>query len=343
MNASLKTKAVKQSAKYMIKGSNFNKYNSGIYCIINKVNKKRYIGQTNDLHYRWNRHKADLNRKRHANRHLQASWNKYGGGKFEYIILEECDLQIINEREIYWIEFYNSFKKGYNQSIGGAGCRGYKHSEEEIRKMRQVQNPKPVLQYDRNGNFICRWESGAQAAKSLGLYSLAIKTCCERRNRIKSVGSFIWIYEEDKDTVNFEYYLTKGISLPKRISQYDLQMNLIKLWDSAYEIGKDGNFDHTSVTMVCKFERKTSGGFIWRYTDNYNKEQFENDKKINHNYKAIKNRRKVGKYNKYGKLLNTYESIHEAGVKNNLGKGYIRNRCINKTKQNNDVVWKYIM
>ena len=81
---------------------------SGIYCILNTINDKRYIGQTYDLRYRWNIHKSDLNCERHHNNHLQSAWEKYGADIFTYTILEECSLNIINEREIYWINYYDA-------------------------------------------------------------------------------------------------------------------------------------------------------------------------------------------------------------------------------------------
>jgi hypothetical protein len=47
--------------------------------------------------------------------------NKYGIDKFKIEQIEECDDSIVNEREIYWIEYYQSFKYGYNATKGGDG------------------------------------------------------------------------------------------------------------------------------------------------------------------------------------------------------------------------------
>lgn len=50
--------------------------------------------------------------------------NKYGISNFTFEIIEECDKQSLNEREIYWIEYYDSFHNGYNMTIGGTACNG---------------------------------------------------------------------------------------------------------------------------------------------------------------------------------------------------------------------------
>lgn len=235
---------------------------SGIYCITNKINNKNYIGQTYDLRYRWSRHKSDLNNNRHSNNHLQSAWNKYGAENFEYSILEYCDLSVIDTREIYWINYYDSIKTGYNQCEGGLGCRGYKHTEEELKKMRQVQKPKSVLQYDSTGKFIKRWDSASQAAKELGLFTLTIKNCCEKVGFVKSSGGFIWIYEEDKDTVDMSYYLIKK-SPCKKIGQYDKDMVLIKIWDSMTQAAQELNYSYSSITKAKK-SGKMYKGFIWK-------------------------------------------------------------------------------
>jgi hypothetical protein len=242
---------------------------SGIYCILNKINGKRYIGQTYSLRYRKSRHFSDLKNNRHANNHIQASFNKYGISAFEYKILEYCNLDIIDEREKYWIEYYDVIDNGYNQCDGGLGCRGYKHTSEEIEKMRAIQNPKKVIQLDMDLNIVKVWQSSSQAAKTLSLYSQAIKNCCEKKNRVKSVGGYVWIYEEDYNFNNLNYYI-RNISFPKPVNQYDMQMNFIKTWNSAYEAQKCGGFTGSEISNVCHGKKKSHKGFIFKFKDECN-------------------------------------------------------------------------
>ena len=55
--------------------------------------------------------------------------NKYGIEHFHIEEIEECDDNIVNEREVYWIKFYNSYHNGYNATYGGEGRREYDGEE----------------------------------------------------------------------------------------------------------------------------------------------------------------------------------------------------------------------
>lgn len=94
---------------------------SGIYLICNLKTEHKYIGQTVNLKYRIRRHKQMLRDNLHENDYLQKHYNKYGFDNFAFDILEECDIQNLDEREIFWISHYETMnrKKGYNLESGG--------------------------------------------------------------------------------------------------------------------------------------------------------------------------------------------------------------------------------
>lgn len=93
----------------------------GIYCIENLVNHKKYIGQSVDIEARWRYHKSELRRDIHGNDYLQKAWNKYGENNFQFYILEYCAIDVMDDREIYYIALYNATNRdyGYNLESGG--------------------------------------------------------------------------------------------------------------------------------------------------------------------------------------------------------------------------------
>lgn len=98
----------------------------GIYKIENIINHKKYIGQSIDIYKRWERHKHIFNNKNsHSYEYpLYKDIRKYGLENFDFKIIEECDKDLLDEREKYWIKYYDSFFNGYNQTFGGeSGCR----------------------------------------------------------------------------------------------------------------------------------------------------------------------------------------------------------------------------
>lgn len=90
-----------------------------IYKITNKVNGKSYIGQTRyTLEFRWRQHQH-----KRDDTYFHNAIHKYGVDNFSIEILEECDIADLNSREIFYIAKYDSFKNGYNLTIGGDGNR----------------------------------------------------------------------------------------------------------------------------------------------------------------------------------------------------------------------------
>lgn len=111
---------------------------SYIYCIENTFNKKKYIGKTIcSFNIRKKNHINTLKAGKHANFHLQRAWDKYGENNFNFYILEECDKDKIDEREIYWIKSLDTQKNGYNITSGGGGTSGWIASEETREKHKQ--------------------------------------------------------------------------------------------------------------------------------------------------------------------------------------------------------------
>lgn len=90
-----------------------------IYQIINKVDGKRYVGQTIDIERRKKQHFTKLQNNTHPNTKLQQAWNEWGQESFYFDYEEFEDSSILDKKEIETIEKFDSFKNGYNMTPGG--------------------------------------------------------------------------------------------------------------------------------------------------------------------------------------------------------------------------------
>lgn len=164
---------------------------SCIYIIKNITNNKVYIGKTACFITRQKEHLRKLKSGKHVNKHLQFSYNKYGKDVFIFNVLEECDEIIINDREKYWITFYNSTtdSKGYNLMYGGEGGIGTKETREKQSKAHD-NTKKQVYGFTLNGESYKIWNSIKECSKEL-----LVNPCDVRR------------------TINQKQYSCKGLIL----------------------------------------------------------------------------------------------------------------------------------
>lgn len=102
-----------------------------IYIVRNDINDKVYIGKTllPTIEERFKEHIKDSKRKRCEKRPLYNAINKYGEEHFYIELVEECSADILSEREKYWINFYSSYSKGYNATLGGDGSSLYNYDD----------------------------------------------------------------------------------------------------------------------------------------------------------------------------------------------------------------------
>ena len=123
---------------------------SAIYEFVNNINQKVYVGQAVDYKQRIRNHKFNL--KQDKNTHFYNALKKYGWENFSINIIEECEANELNEREVYWISEKKSlYPNGYNLLEGGNqarhnditkqkisnGRKGIKFSESHIENLRK--------------------------------------------------------------------------------------------------------------------------------------------------------------------------------------------------------------
>lgn len=198
-----------------------------IYKITNDINDKIYVGKTEfSIEKRFQEHCKDSKKERCEKRPLYNAMNKYGIEHFHIELIEETDGP--EEREKYWIEFYGSFKYGYNATIGGDG--------------------KKFLDYDLIYNTYLNTKNVKETArlchcseKSVTLILKKYQVSLQKRSKNQIVNSYKPVAKLNKDTEE-----------------------IIQVYTSIKEAEKDTPTGK-HITDVCKGRRKTAGGYKWKY------------------------------------------------------------------------------
>lgn len=120
---------------------------SGIYCIENKINGKRYIGQSINIDNRRREHFRTLRQGAHGNRYLQNAWNKYGENNFEFYVLIFCEKFELTRYEQFFVDKYNML---YNIAVKCVdSTMGVVYSKESKEKFRVINSGKNNPMYGR--------------------------------------------------------------------------------------------------------------------------------------------------------------------------------------------------
>lgn len=204
-----------------------------IYKITNNINNKIYIGKTvTSIQERWRHHKSDAYSEVHGTKYehrpLYSAIRKYGINNFTIEEVEECSIEELEEKEKYWVEYYGSFKNGYNATKGGDG-RAYLDYDLIVKtysELKSVNKTASFLHIDRS---------------SVSRALLATKS---------------YTKEQIKRNANL---LTANA-----VGQYDQNGNLIAVFPSVTEAEKAVPTGR-HIGAVCKGKRKTAGGYIWKY------------------------------------------------------------------------------
>lgn len=104
-----------------------------IYQLINVKNGKRYIGQSKRPNHRMSAHRTLLRRKAHHNDFLQRDWNAQLETDFAGSILESCEDSIANERETFWINYF----EGNVYNLQSGGTEGFSIDSYSVKKQQQ--------------------------------------------------------------------------------------------------------------------------------------------------------------------------------------------------------------
>lgn len=202
-----------------------------IYKITNDINNKVYIGKTlESIEKRWKEHQRDAQKVENQNRPLYKAISKYGIKHFSITQLEKCQVNNINDRERYWIQFYGSFKYGYNATLGGDG-KHYADYDLIYSLYNQGKTIKEICDITKYSNLTCR-----VALENFGI-------CSAERKRRGWDKLYHTVAKLDKDS--FEI------------------LEVYPSIKAAYaSLGKE----HSGhIAAVCNGKRKTAYGYSWKY------------------------------------------------------------------------------
>lgn len=278
-----------------------------IYCYINKINNKRYIGITSrSIEEREASHiyeSKNISNKCY-NTPFKRAIRKYGiDGFYRTIIAEVETLNEACELEKYYIKKYKTYYKyknsnGYNATIGGEF----------------IQQPKDkVIQIDAdNLEIIQTWDSVALAEKELdiSIYDAV-------NDYSKTAKNYYWIYEHDFDINNYKHMIMIHRNY---ICQISKDKELIKIWKNAKQASIDLNISQGNISMCCLGYRKTTNNYYWCFYKDY----------IINNYpirQEFTNKKKIIQFNDDGDIIKIWDSITEASESLNILIGDISEAC----------------
>lgn len=180
----------------------------GIYSIKNKIDGKLYIGKAVNIEGRFRTHISSLKKNKHDNDYLQNAWNKYGSESFEFSILEKCDKDSLNDREIFHISNLKTKRPGgYNLTDGGDGITnpsdstrkkisesmtGKKRSEESKRKQSESLMGHP----GRRG-----WKQTSEAKRKISIKNTGQKRSDDFRKGVSERNRERVVKEETKEKI----------------------------------------------------------------------------------------------------------------------------------------------
>jgi group I intron endonuclease len=201
-----------------------------VYLITNLINDNKYVGQTvMQLNKRWLAHIQES--KTYSERPLYRAINKYGIENFKIKILEECNEDVLSDREIYWIEKLNTYHNGYNATTGG-------ESNNNIREDIKEKISQSMSEIERSDEWVNN-------------VSLALK---EKVNRGEKWGFMLCPNEGGKHA-------------KRRVQGINVKTGKIVEFDSITEAAEKVNGKNGNISKAIK-EGFTAYGYKWKKLDN---------------------------------------------------------------------------
>lgn len=226
---------------------------TGIYGIRNKQNGKWYVGQAVDIEKRWREHKKQSKQYANAGLKLQRAFAKHGHAGFEWIVLEECSPDKLDEREAYWIAQKGSFENGYNMTLGGGGRRGYTLSPETRAKIGEANRGPNNWLYGKSLPEETREKiSASNKGKRTGQ-----KASDETRNKQSASHKGRKFTDDHRAAISAAAINKK--TKPVRC------IDTGKEYPGMHEAERQTGISATCICRCCKGQKQHAGGMRWEY------------------------------------------------------------------------------
>ena len=223
---------------------------SGIYCLVNTDNQKKYVGSSKNIYQRLQKHRAYLRKNMHENKKLQNSWNKHGESSFQYYILEFCSEEQLLKREQFYID---TLRPWYNLVLEVKRLKFSKESRDKMSKSRiegfkkgsvKAYQEKTIHQYTLNGEYIQSFDSIKEASKKC-------KIACSSIHRFlsgeyKKGGNFLWSLTKEEALPPYKR-AKKEPTHAKPVIVEDLYSDSIKQYESLISFSRTINKNVTAV------------------------------------------------------------------------------------------------
>lgn len=230
---------------------------------------KCYIGQTNQESKR--KYRFENINQSYGSPKINNARKKYGPENFKYEILFEIDIdnkdelrKILGEKEIIYIEQFNTVINGYNHQEGG--LHKVNILSPESRRQAALKVSKTILQYSIKGVFMKEWLSTMDIERELGIHHTLISQNC--LGKTQHCRDFIFRHKLD-EIVELEIKV-KDIKINKTkrlsITQYDTNGLEINTWKTISEAGRELSIDRHTLKKLTE-SGKVYKGFTYIIND----------------------------------------------------------------------------
>lgn len=225
--------------------------NSGIYLVTNLVNGMTYVGQSSNL----KRRLAEYKTPKYADRNYEISKaiKEFGIENFKFEIIEECSIDNLYEKEVFWIDL---LKPEYNKNKGGLGNRGYIPTEETRNTLSKYGKIQWANKTEDEKQYII--------ANNLKRRPLGYKHLESTKQKLRERQLGKKLSEETKKKISIS---NKGkndnSSHFKKVIGYN--DDSFFFFNSVKDAAKFFNVDPSCITGVLKGRRKHCRNLSWEY------------------------------------------------------------------------------